>query len=114
MIQIFHNASCSKSNCALTILEESGAPFELINYLEVVPTVSELLSIIQKLGISAHDLVRKTEPVYLEKYHGKELSALEWVEAMVKDPILIERPIVVSGSCAVIARPAERIYEVLK
>ncbi|MEO6521531.1 MAG: arsenate reductase (glutaredoxin) [Mucilaginibacter sp.] len=113
MIKIYHNNSCSKSNCALTILEESGKKFEVVNYLETPPTADELIDIINKLGIKAHHLIRKNEAVYIEKYSGKELSDREWVMVMVEHPILIERPILVSGARAVIARSTEKIYDIL-
>ncbi|SDJ74903.1 arsenate reductase [Pedobacter sp. ok626] len=113
MIKIYHNNRCSKSRCALAVLEESGEEFEIVNYLEAAPTAEELRSIISKLGIRAHELVRKTEAIYKEKYKGKELSDEEWIAAMVIDPILIERPILVSGDRAVVARPTEKIHEIL-
>ncbi|MNY64454.1 arsenate reductase [compost metagenome] len=69
--------------------------------------------IIEKLGIKPHDLIRKGESVYVSKYKGKDLSDEEWIAAMVENPILIERPILVSGDKAVIARPTERINEIL-
>jgi len=113
MIKIYHNNSCSKSNCALNILEESGKEFEIVNYLETPPIADDLISIINKLGIKAHQLIRKNEAVYTDKYKGKELSEQEWVMLMVENPILIERPILVSGERAVIARPTEKIYDIL-
>jgi arsenate reductase len=113
MIKIYHNNSCSKSNCALTILEESGKEFEIVNYLETPPTVEELTGIINKLRIKAHDLIRKNETAYIEKYKDKKFTDQEWVIAMVENPILIERPILVSGERAVIARPTEKIYDIL-
>lgn len=113
MIKIYHNNRCSKSRCALSVLEESGAEFEVVNYLEATPRADELLAIIKKLGIKAHELVRKTEAVYVEKYKGKELSEQEWLMAMIEHPILIERPILVRGDRAVIARPTEKIYDIL-
>ncbi|NRF41482.1 arsenate reductase (glutaredoxin) [Pedobacter foliorum] len=113
MIKIYHNNRCSKSRCAMTVLEESGKEFEVVNYLETVPTVDELRAIVGKLGISAHELVRKSEVVYKEKYKGKVLSEEEWIVAMVENPILIERPILVSDDLAVIARPTEKIYDIL-
>lgn len=97
----------------MAVLEESGEEFEIVNYLEAAPTAEELRSIISKLGIRAHELVRKTEAIYKEKYKGKELSDEEWIAAMVIDPILIERPILVSGDRAVVARPTEKIHEIL-
>ncbi|ETZ23522.1 arsenate reductase (glutaredoxin) [Pedobacter sp. V48] len=111
MIKIYHNNRCSKSRCALTILEDSGKEFEVINYLETVPTVDELRVIIAKLGIAPHELVRKSETVYKEKYKGRDLSEEEWIAAMVENPILIERPILVSDDLAVIARTPEKIYD---
>jgi arsenate reductase len=113
MIQIYHNNRCSKSRCALTALEESGQEFEIVNYLQAVPTADELRAIVAKLGIKPHELIRKGESVYIDKYKGKELSDEAWIEAMVAHPILIERPILVSGDKAVIARPTEKINEIL-
>lgn len=97
----------------MAILEESGQDFEVVNYLEVAPNVVELTGIVEKLGIPAQDLVRKTEPVYKEKYKGKVLSETEWILAMVENPILIERPILVSGDKAVIGRPTEKVNDIL-
>jgi len=113
MIKIYHNNRCSKSRCALAVLEESGQDFEVVNYLEAVPTVAELTGIVEKLGIKAEDLVRKTETVYKEKYKGKILSEPEWILAMVENPMLIERPILVSGDRAVIGRPTEKVNDIL-
>lgn len=113
MIKIYHNNRCSKSRCALTALEESGQEFEVINYLQSTPTADELREIIEKLGIKPYDLIRKGESVYISEFKGKDLSDEEWIAAMVENPILIERPILVSGDKAVIARPTERINEIL-
>lgn len=113
MIKIYHNNRCSKSRSALTILQESGLDFEIIYYLETPPTFEELAEIIQKLGIKPEELLRKTEPIYVEHYKGKSLTDDEWIKAMVEKPNLIERPIVISGNKGVIARPAERIFEIV-
>lgn len=113
MIKLYHNNTCSKSLCVLTMLEESGKPFEMINYLETPPSEAELTSIIQQLGMPAADLVRKNEPIYKEVYEGKTLNEMEWIGAMVQYPILIERPIVVTEKGAVVARPAEKMFDVL-
>lgn len=113
MITMYHNNTCSKSLCALTVLEESGRTFEVINYLETPPTADELNVILAQLGMPAADLVRKNEPVYKELYEGKTLTNTEWVLAMVQHPILIERPIVVTEKGAVVARPAEKLFDIL-
>lgn len=113
MITIYHNNRCGKSRTALCILEEEGKPFKTVEYLKDVPSVEELKSIIKKLKIKPHDLIRTKEAVYVENYKGKTLSDDEWIQAMHEHPILIERPIVINGNKAVVARPPEKVNEVL-
>lgn len=113
MIQIYHNNRCSKSRSAVCVLEESGKPFETINYLQQTPTTADLKSILKKLGIKPQDLIRVGETIYKENYKGKNLSDDEWVAVMVENPILIERPIIINGDKAVIGRPAEKVLEIL-
>ena len=113
MIQILHNARCGKSRDCLAFLTESGKEFEVIKYLETVPTFEELKEIISKLGIKPIDLVRKKEPIWLENFKNKTLSDTEIIEAMIANPILIERPIVINGDKAVIARPLEKAVTIL-
>ena len=109
MIKIYHNSSCSKSRAALKALTESGKDFEVIEYLKETPTVAQLKAIIEKMGCRPHDLIRTNEAVYLEKYKGLELSDEQWIEAMHQNPVLIQRPIIVDGDKAVIARTEEAI-----
>lgn len=113
MITIYHNNRCTKSRCALAELEKSGKAFKVVYYLETPPNKSELEGIIQKLGIKPLELIRKGEKVFTENYKGKILTDKEWIDAMVAHPILIERPIIISGDKAVIARPTEKIKEIL-
>ena len=113
MIKILHNPRCSKSRQGLAILEESGKDFEIVKYLEDVPSEKELKDIIALLGISPTDLVRKNESIWKEQYKDKELSDGELVKAMIAHPKLIERPIVISGKKAVIGRPPENIKTIL-
>ena len=113
MIQILHNARCGKSRDCLAFLTESGKEFEVIKYLETVPTFEELKEIISKLGLKPIDLVRKKEPVWLENFKNKTLSDTEVIEAMTSNPILIQRPIVINGEKAVIARPLENAKSIL-
>lgn len=113
MITIYHNNRCGKSRTALCILEEQGKPFKTVEYLKDVPTVEELKSITKKLKIKPHDLIRTKESIYIENYKGKTLSDDAWIEAMHEHPILIERPIVINGNKAVVARPPEKVHEVL-
>ncbi|NDV42767.1 arsenate reductase (glutaredoxin) [Flagellimonas sediminis] len=113
MIKIYHNPRCGKSREGLQILERSGKGFEIIKYLEDVPTKEELQNLIGILGISPLELVRQNESVWKEKYKGKNLSDETVVLAMVENPKLIERPIVVVGKKAVIGRPPEKIITLL-
>lgn len=108
---IYHNEECSKSNSALCLLKESGQQFNVIEYLNNPPSVEEIKDILRKLNMKPYDLVRKNEPVYIENFLGKNLSDEEWVLAMHEHPILIERPIIVKGDKAVIARPPEKMLE---
>lgn len=113
MIQIYHNNKCTKSRQALQELEKSGKDFEVIDYLETPPDKFLLEELKKKLDMKALELIRKTEKIFIENYKGKNLSDSEWLDIMIEHPILIERPIVVSGHAAVIARPTERIKEIL-
>lgn len=113
MIKIYHNNRCSKSRSGLEVLENSGKPFEIVKYLEDVPTEKELKDIINLLGIKPIDLVRKNEAIWKDNYKDKNLSDSEIIKAMVENPKLVERPIVINGNKAVIGRPAEVILEII-
>lgn len=110
---VYHNSRCSKSRCAIDFLNEKGEDFTIVEYLKDVPTKAELKSIIKKLGIKPEELIRKGEDEFKQHYKGKILSDDEWIDAMVKFPKLIERPIVLNNEKAVIARPVERILDIL-
>lgn len=110
---IYHNPRCSKSRATLALLQEKGVQPQVIEYLEQPPTRAELGAIVAKLGITPEALLRKGEEVYKLKYAGKTLSDAQWIDAMVSDPILIERPIVISGQRAVLGRPPENVLELL-
>jgi len=113
MIQVLHNPRCGKSRSCLTFLEESGKEFEVIKYLVDVPTVEELQSVIKKLGLKPIEIVRQKESVWIEKFKDKKLTDDQIVQAMVQNPILIERPIVINGDKAVIARPMEKAAAII-
>jgi len=113
MIQIYHNNRCRKSREGLQILEESRKEFEIVKYLETIPTTKELKNIIELLGISPIELVRKNEAIWKENYKDKTLSDNEIINAMVDNPKLIERPIIINGNKAVIGRPPKRILEII-
>ncbi|WP_439132212.1 arsenate reductase (glutaredoxin) [Polaribacter sp.] len=113
MIKVYHNPRCRKSREGLAILEASGKEFEIIKYLDKVPSEAELSEIINILGISPIQLIRKTEKIWKENYKGKDLSDAELITAMTTNPKLIERPIVIKNNKGVIGRPASTILEIL-
>ena len=109
MIKIYHNPRCKKSREGLEILEKSGKKFEIVKYLENIPTKQELKEIISYLHMEPIDLVRKKETIWKEKFKSKCLSSEEIIDIMLTYPKLIERPIVVKDKKAVIGRPASTI-----
>ncbi|WP_397446947.1 arsenate reductase (glutaredoxin) [Polaribacter sp. R77954] len=113
MIKIYHNPRCRKSREGLQLLENSGKEFEIIKYLETVPSEAELTEIINLLEITPIQLVRKTEKIWKENYKGKTLSDAEIIKAMIVNPKLIERPIVIYKNKAIIGRPPSNILEIL-
>jgi arsenate reductase (glutaredoxin) len=111
---IYHNPRCTKSRNTLALLQERGIEPRVVEYLKEPPTKSELRALLAKLGLKPEQLVRKGEEIYKTKYAGKTLTDAQWIDALVGDPILIERPIVVSGQRAVIGRPPENVLPLLK
>jgi len=111
MISIYHKSNCSTSIRVLNMVKESGKKFRVINYLVEVPTVQELSSLIAKLGISAEDLVRKKEPLFMEKFSGRKYSDEQWLKILHEHPILIQRPILVKRTRAIIGRPPEVVLK---
>ena len=112
-MKIYHNPRCSKSRQTLVLLQENGVEPDVVLYLDNIMTAGELRGLLAKLGISAMQLVRKGEAVWKEKYKGKELSDDQIIEAMIANPKLIERPIVVKDQLAVLGRPPENILELI-
>ncbi|MCF6181060.1 arsenate reductase (glutaredoxin) [Lutibacter sp.] len=112
-MKIYHNPRCSKSRQGLEILKNSNNPFEVVKYLEKPFTQEELAELIKLLGIKPIDLVRKNETIWKTEYKGKSLSDNEIIDAMVANPKLIERPIVIANGKAIIGRPPEIIKSIL-
>lgn len=113
MVRLFHNPRCSKSRQALQILEDKNETIEIVKYLDNPPTEQELKQLIELLGIDPIELVRKNEAVWKENYKNKNLTNEELIKAMVSNPKLIERPIAIKGTQAVIGRPPEKILNLL-
>lgn len=110
---IYHNPRCTKSRETLALLEKKKAKPEIVEYLKTPPTATELKSVLKKLGLNVQEIIRKKEPLFIEKFKNKKLSDEKWIDALVKNPVLIERPIVVKGNKAVIGRPPENVLTLL-
>lgn len=113
MITIYHNPKCSKSREGVCLLEEKGIEFETFKYLDEKITKRELTSIIKKLKIKPIELVRTKEQLWKDNFSSKELSDDEIIDIMLKNHVLIERPIIINGRKAVIGRPIEKILEII-
>jgi arsenate reductase len=110
---IYHNPRCSKSRATLALLQEHGVQPRVVEYLQQPPTRQELEQVVAKLGIAPAQLVRQGEEIYKSKYADRTLDDAAWLDAMTRDPILIERPIVVRGERAVLGRPPENVLALL-
>ena len=112
--KIYHNSRCSKSRATIAILEQNDVDFDIVNYLIEPPSESELRAILNDLGMSARELLRKGESEYKElELSNKTLSEDELIKAMLEHPILIERPIVRTEKGIAIGRPPENIRSIL-
>lgn len=111
---IYHNPRCSKSRATLALLQEHGIEPTIIEYLNAPPSVTELKSILGKLKLRPEELLRKGEEVYKTKIAGRQLTDAQLIAAMVDNPILIERPIVVIDDRAALGRPPENVLSLLK
>jgi len=113
-VLIYHNPRCSKSRQTLALLQENKINPEIIDYLNMPPSEDDLIEIIKKLNIPVHNLVRKNEKIYkVVMENNPEPSDSRLIQAMVANPILIQRPIVINGEKAVIGRPPENVLEIL-
>lgn len=113
MLTIYHNPRCSKSRETLHLINDSKSEVEIVEYLVKIPTEKELRILLDKLGMQASEIVRKSEAIFKEEFKGKTLTNDEWIKAMVKYPKLIERPIVVKGDKAILGRPPENVLQLI-
>ena len=113
-IVLFHNPRCSKSRAALELLRGRGVEPRIVEYLKTPPTPDELCAVLEKLQLQPQDIVRKGEDIYKSDYSGRTLGPAEWLAALHEHPILMERPIAVRGSLAVVGRPPEKVLTLLQ
>lgn len=111
MLKIYHNPRCSKSRQTLKLIEDKGIEVEIIQYLKENPTKEELKSVLEKLDLSPEKIIRKGEQIFKDNFKGKTFSDAEWLDILVANPKLIERPIVFNESKAVIGRPPENVED---
>lgn len=109
---IYHNPRCSKSRQALALLEEAGVDHQVVKYLETPPDARALDQLLTKLALEPSEVMRQGDDLFKDLgLKGKPLSREEGVALLAKHPALLERPIVVKGDKAVVARPPERVRE---
>ena len=113
-VTIYHNPRCGKSRQTLTLLQENGIEPTVVQYLDTPPDAATLKGLLKKLGLRPRELMRRKEAAYKENGLGDasfDDDAL--IAAMVANPILIERPIVVNGGKAALGRPPEQVLDIL-
>ncbi|NIO42584.1 MAG: arsenate reductase (glutaredoxin) [Burkholderiales bacterium] len=112
-VTIYHNPRCSKSRKTLALLLENGIEPTIVEYLKDPPDKGLLKILTNKLGVRPEQIVRKGEDTFKQQFAGKSLNDDQWLEALSRHPILIERPIVVRGGRAVLGRPPENVLELI-
>ena len=113
-VTIYHNPRCSKSRQTLQLLKDKGIEPDIIEYLHTPPDAAALDEYLTKLGLEPRELMRRKEAPYTELNLADEsLDRAALIAAMVENPILIERPIVVSGGKVALGRPPESVLEIL-
>lgn len=113
-IEIWRNPQCSKSRNAMELLDAKGLNANVVKYLENTPTKEQIKDVLKKLNIKASEILRTGEEIYKELNLKQIEDEDKLIEIMIKHPILIERPIIIKGDIAVIARPIENLEELLK
>ena len=113
-VTIWHNPRCSKSREAMGILEENGCEIEVIKYLDSKPNEQEIKNILNILGLKARELMRTKEDIYKELNLKEEQDEVKLIQAMAENQKLIERPIIIKDSKAIIGRPSSIISDFLK
>lgn len=114
MIQIYHNPRCGKSRNCLAFIENTKQDFEIIPYLTETPSFDALKELLHKLDLKPIELVRTKEKIWIENFKNKTMTDTEVIQAMVDNPILIERPIVVKEGKAIIGRDLELLKPFLE
>ena len=113
-VRIFYNPKCSKCRLTMDILNDRGIDATVVEYLNTPPGSAELIEVLDLLGIEPRDLMRKHEAPYKDNnLDNPDLSREQLIQAMIDNPILIERPIIINGNKATIGRPPEKVLDIL-
>jgi arsenate reductase len=109
MLQVLHNPRCGKSRNCLAFLTQNNQSFETRLYLQNPLSESEIKDLLQKIGLPPMAIVRQKETVWVTNYQDKSLTDNEVIKVLCENPILIERPILIKGNKAIIARDLEKL-----
>ena len=113
-VRIFYNPNCSKCRLTMDILNDKGANTTVVEYLKAPPNHAELVEVLDLLGIEPRELMRKHETPYKDNnLDNNDLSREQLIQAMIDNPVLIERPIIIKGNKATIGRPPEKVLDIL-
>jgi arsenate reductase len=113
-VTVWHNPKCATSRRVLEMIRNKGIEPHVVEYLKTPPSAKEIKAVLAKAKIGARDLLRKKEPAYRARgLDDEKLTDAAIIRAMTEEPVLIERPVVLAGRRAVLARPPERVFEVL-
>ncbi len=115
MITIYHNPRCSKSRQTLQLIKErkDDAEIQIVEYLKEHPSREEFVKVLAKLNMKPTELIRKGEEIYKKELKSLNLTDDEWIDVMLENPKLIERPIVIKDNKAILGRPPENVFEFL-
>lgn len=112
-MKIYHNPRCATSRKALDYLKDKGHDPEIVLYLNEKLSKNHLKQLLKKMNLKVTDIIRTNEAIYKQQYKDKKLTTDQWLEVLVENPKLIQRPIVVDGDRAVMARPVENLDKFL-
>jgi polyphosphate kinase len=111
IMKVYHNPRCKKSREAILCLEQMGYEFEAINYMKEGISTFEITEFLNKSGMKVTQLIRTNEEIYKTQYKGKQLTDEEWIKVLADNPNLIQRPMVIKGTHAVLAQPVDEIQK---
>ncbi|MBL7899505.1 MAG: arsenate reductase (glutaredoxin) [Crocinitomicaceae bacterium] len=111
MIEMLHHPYCTKSIAALDFVTSTGVEVKITDLTKFKLTAEFLIELCKRLDTRPQDLIRTNEKIFVQNFEGKSLSDMEWIDVLIKHPILLQRPIFIDDSKAVIGRPPEKIFE---